>query len=67
VSTFDKTLADRIIAGDYEEDCWVKIVEYTNKWGGTSYGCIRKGQDLDSYRETAYVINPRVYWERPRK
>ncbi len=43
MSTVDKTIADRIIAGEFPEDRAVKIVEYDNAWGGVGYGVIFKG------------------------
>jgi hypothetical protein len=64
MGTFDKETADQIRCGAFKKEKWVKIVEYTSAWGTTCYGCIRQGQDLDMYKETAYVINPRVYWEK---
>ena len=64
MATIDsKEIIDDIIAGKYPEDEWVKIVKYTNAWGGQCYGCISKGMDLESYAPSEYVINPVTYWE----
>lgn len=65
MSTVDKSIADRIIAGEFPEDDARKIVEYDNAWGGVDYGVIFDEQDPDRYRETEFVRNPRVYWEKP--
>ena len=64
MATVDKSIADNIIAGEYPEDEAVKIVKYTNAWGGESYGVIFKGEPLDKYSATEFVINPTTYWER---
>jgi hypothetical protein len=42
MATVTKEIADRIVAGEFKEDGWVRIVEYDNAWGGTSYGCETK-------------------------
>ena len=63
--TVSKKIADDIIAGKYPEDGWVKIVKYTNAWGGEAYGCISQRQPLDLYSPSEFVINPEVYWEFP--
>ncbi len=64
MATVEKKIADDIIAGKYEEDQAVKIVKYTNAWGGEGYGVIFKGMPLDTYRATPWVIDPVTYWER---
>lgn len=68
MATIDsKEIVDELIAnnGNYEDDPPVmKIVKYTNAWGGTGYGLIHKGQPLDMYRETAFVRNPETIFER---
>lgn len=65
MATVDKSIADRIIAGEFPEDDARKIIEYDNAWGGIGYGVIFGEEDPDRYRETEFVRNPRVYWERP--
>ena len=62
MSTVDKSIADRIVAGEFADDHPVRIVKYTNAWGGEAYGVEFKGQ-LGKYCESAYVRNPTVYWE----
>ncbi len=64
MGTISKKIADDVIAGKYDHDHPVKIVKYTNKWGGESYGLICKGKDLNCYHESEFVINPVIYWER---
>lgn len=62
-----RPLIDEIIKrnGRYGDDpVVVKIVKYTNAWGGTAYGIIHDGQDLEMYRESSYVINPITIWAR---
>ena len=65
MGTINKQIADDVIAGKYAEDRPVKIVKYTNAWGGEAYGLICKGQSLDTYAESDFVQNPSVYWENP--
>lgn len=65
MATVGKDIADRIVAGEFAEDDARKIVEYDNAFGGVSYGVIFGNQDPDYYRETEFVRNPRVYWEKP--
>lgn len=65
MGTINKQIADDVIAGKYAKDHPVKIVKYTNAWGGESYGLICKGQPLDTYRESNFVINPSTYWSKP--
>ena len=38
--TIDKKIADDVIAGKYPEDRPLKIIKYTNQWGGESYGLV---------------------------
>ena len=63
MSTVDKSIANRIIAGEFPENGAVKIIEYDNAWGGVGYGVVFKNDNPDKYRETEFVRNPRVYWE----
>lgn len=52
--------------GRYGDDpIVVKIVQYTNAWGGTAYGVIHQGESLDMYAPTDYVLNPTTLWELP--
>lgn len=47
------------------EPAVVKIVEYTNAWGGQSYGLVFEGENTDRYnRPTEFVRNPVTLWER---
>jgi hypothetical protein len=62
MATVDKNIADQIVAGKFKSDNPVKIVKYTNAWGGESYGLICRGQPLDLYRETEFVRSPSTYW-----
>jgi hypothetical protein len=42
----------------------VKIVEYNNDFNGeTAYGLIYEHEDLDRYRESQFIHNPRTIWE----
>ena len=66
MGTISKKIADEVIAGKYEDDQPKMIVEYANMFDGSlSYGLICGNQPLDTYRETDFVINPRVYWVHP--
>lgn len=78
--TVDKDFADRIVAGGGwsippedpgnppPDDLPVtRIVEYDNAWGTKGYGCTFRGDDQDKYMTpTAYILNPKIYWERER-
>lgn len=63
MGAISKEIADDVIAGKYAEDNPVKIVKYTNAWGGEAYGYICKGESLDRYKESDFVINPTTYWQ----
>ncbi len=66
MGTISKKIADEVIAGLFNDDDPKMIVEYTNCFdGGKCYGLICGRQPLDTYRETDFVINPRVYWVHP--
>lgn len=65
MGTISKRIADEVIAGKYEEDEPVKIVKYTNIFDGSdSYGLICKGEPLNKYQASPFVINPVTYWEK---
>lgn len=68
MATLSKEFADRLVAGEFPEDGIVRIVKYTNVWGGEAYGCTFRGElDHDRYlRETEFVRNPSIYWENPK-
>ncbi len=72
MSTTSKEIADRIVAcnGDPDEPWEVpieRVVKYTNAWSGDAYGLTFEGQDPNTYlRETEYVKNPIIYFERKR-
>lgn len=43
----------------------VKIVEYENAFnGGLAWGLIYEDDDLDAYRASPFINNPRTIWER---
>jgi len=72
MSTVDERTANKVMSNDgyydlsdineYEPRC-VKIVKYTNAWGGIAYGLIHNGENKDRYHESDYVINPKTIWE----
>lgn len=66
MATVSKDIADRIIKGEFAaEDGWpLRIVEYTNAWGGVAYGVEHHASEYGKYRESKFVRNPKVYWER---
>jgi len=67
MSTVDKSIADRIIAGEFEEDHAFKIVKYKNAFDGSdAYGVVFEGNDPNRYKASEYVIAPELYWERPK-
>ena len=66
MSTVNKEIADRIVAGEFPEDNAQMIVEYDNAFGGVGYGVIFGSQNPDKYLvPTQYVQNPRIYWQAP--
>jgi hypothetical protein len=65
MATVDKAMANVIAAkqGYYADDPRVhRIIEYTNAWGGTSYG-IEYAHEIGRYAESEFVRSPSVYWE----
>lgn len=63
MATVDKDIADRVMAGEFSEDGWVKVVKYTTPEGGEAYGLVHHADDPDRYRPSPYVINPVTIWE----
>jgi hypothetical protein len=62
-----RAAADEIVKNNgyhLEEVRAVKIIEFDDAWGGTSYGLVPEGAP-DRYAADAAVRNPRVYWEAP--
>ena len=65
MGTVSKTIADEVIAGKYPEDNIVKIVRYKNVFTRQySFGLIARGQPMDTYKASEYVIEPTIYWEK---
>ena len=64
MGTISREIADDVIAGKYGDDQPIKIVKYTNAWGGEAFGLICKGQSRDTYHASDFVINPSTYWEK---
>lgn len=75
MATFnDKAVVDRIIKNDgwyYQGDRRspdnpraVRVVEYTNAWGGQCYGVVFEGEgDIYRYEQaTEYVRSPKLLW-----
>jgi hypothetical protein len=61
----DRAMVDQIIVNDgaYADDpLIIKIVEYTNAWGGQAYGLIYNQRDWNKYDASPYVINPKTLW-----
>lgn len=65
MGTVSKQIADDVIAGKYEDDRPVKIIKYTDAWGGEAYGLVCAHEDPNRYAASAYVINPTLYWKHP--
>lgn len=63
MSTVDKSIADRIIAGEFASDRVIKIVKYLNAWGEEGYGVVLHGQPRNKYDASEFIRNPEVYWE----
>ena len=62
--TVSKEIADRIIAGEFNEDNCTLIVEYDNAWGGKGYGCMFNNAP-NGYTPSEFVRKPKVYWKKP--
>jgi hypothetical protein len=65
----NKDIVDSIIAANGQrypdERPVVKIVRYSNMFnGGTAYGCIYEGEDLNKYHPSDAIIDPETIWER---
>lgn len=65
MATVDKSIADRIIAGEFAEDQPRRIIKYINHWGGESYGVEFATDRPGRYEESDFVQSPTVYWEAP--
>jgi hypothetical protein len=65
--TVSKNIADKVIAGNgfYPGDHVrvVKVVEYIDMGGKRAYGLIYEHHDLETYRESPYVRQPKTVWE----
>lgn len=62
----NRSVVDDLIAADgrYEDDPRVvRIVEYTNAWGGKCWGLVYEIDPLDKYDESGSVREPRIIWE----
>lgn len=61
-----RKMVDQLIAarGRYPGDSMrvVRIIEYTNAWGGTAYGLVYEGMPWDAYQATEFVRNPKELW-----
>lgn len=82
MATIDnKAIIDKLIAGNgvyteenddpdypYPDPAAVKIIEYTNREGRTTWGVVFETERRESHdryeEETEYVRNPRVIWRR---
>ena len=65
MATVDKTFADKLVAlnGQYADDPPIhRIVEYTDMGGKLAYG-LEYGHQIGKYCESAFVRNPRIYWQ----
>lgn len=65
MGTISKKIADDVVAGLYEDDRPVKIIKYTDAWGGEAYGLVFAHEDPNRYAASEYVINPTLYWTHP--
>lgn len=62
MGTVDKSIADRVIAGEFEDDRPVKIIKYTNALGDEAYSLVCAHENQDRYAASEFVINPTLYW-----
>lgn len=63
MATVDKSIADRIIAGEFAEDQPTRIIKYMNAWGGEAYGVEFATDRPGRYTASEFVQNPEIYWE----
>lgn len=62
MATVDRSIVNRIIAGEFADDNPTCIVEYTNAWGNKAYGVTFDGNDEKYKQATKYIIQPKVIW-----
>jgi hypothetical protein len=64
MSTVGKSIADKIVAGEYKSDKPTRIVKYQNMFdGGDAYGVTFKPQNKDTYLTAGACRNPQIYWD----
>lgn len=63
MATVSKKIADDVIAGKYASDGIIKIVQYSNMFGGVSYGLVTKRDDPLRYEKSEACSNCVTYWE----
>lgn len=75
MTTVDKTIADQVLReqgrndhlGGEDNPACVRIVEYTTIRGATAYGLVFENdtnQETKYMRETPYIRDPKIYWNR---
>lgn len=70
MSTVNKEIADIVIAGngfypgDFHLPPVVRIVTYTNNWGGKDYALIYQGEPLTRYHDSPACHDVDIVWER---
>ena len=62
MSTINQEIAEAIMAGDYPEDRPVKLVTYTNLWGGKSWAVVFEGQNPLKYEQAEACANVKTIW-----
>lgn len=66
MSTVSKAIADRVIAGEFPEDCVVAIIRYENIFNGDyAYKLVFHVEEIQRILDGAYpaLLDPTIYWK----
>lgn len=72
MSTVDKVIADKVIAGAFPEDDIVAIIKYNNMFNGEEAYKLIFGRRKDSIQwildgKEPALLNPSIYWKKEDK
>jgi hypothetical protein len=66
MGTITKTIADAIMAGDYKDDSFSKIVVYRNMFDGRlTYAIVFKDEDQQKYEKSPACDYVQTVWTAP--
>jgi hypothetical protein len=64
MSTVSKDIADRVIAGEFEEDGIHTIIKYNNIFDGREAYKLLYGNMSIKDTDFSFMMNPTVYWKK---